>query len=168
MKHVFVTAVATTLLLGAMHATAACTTPPPSQNVMKSDKFWTCIIGDAKVATISVRLDTVTSVAMHTYNIAAQTVREVTIDTTGNNSIRIYCLNTNSAAARYADRVKNTRDLVDSKTGGAAKYPSKKFPEGTYSHNIEYQVESVKDLEGIYESVIKAVFSNRGAVIEVK
>ena len=83
MKHVFVTAVATTLLLGAMHATAACTTPPPSQNVMKSDRFWTCIIGDAKVATISVRLDTVTSVAMHTYNIAAQTVREVTI---------VYCI----------------------------------------------------------------------------
>lgn len=168
MKYSIVTAVAASLLLGAMHATAACTTPPPSQNVMKSDRFWTCIFDDVKVATVSVRLDTVTSVAMHTYNIGAQTVREVTIDTTGNNSIRIYCLNTNSTVTRYADRVKNTRELVDSKTGGATKYPSKTFPEGTYSHNIEYQVESVKDLEGIYESVIKAVFSNKGAVIEVK
>ncbi len=167
MKHIFPTAVAAALLLGAMQVTAGCTTPPPNQN-RKSDKFWTCIIDNEKVAAVNVRLENITSVSMHTYNIGPQTVREVTIDTTGNNSIRLYCTNVNSTTARYAERVKNTRSLVEGKTGGATKFPSKTFPEGTYSHNVEYQLESVKDLEEVYESIMTAVFLNKGDVILVK
>lgn len=167
MKHIFSGAMLAALLLGALQVDASCSTYPPSQK-QKSINFWTCIIHDEKVASVNVRLDNVTSVAMHSYLIGSQMIREVTIDTTGNNSIRLYCLTVHEATARYADRVKNTRDLVDRKTGGATRFPSKKFPEGTYSHNIEFQIDSVKDLEEIYESVMRAVFTNKGEVIEVK
>lgn len=130
-------------------------------------KFWVCIFGCPKEAITSVRLDTITSVSKHTYNIANQQIREVTIDTTGNNSIRIYCMNVNKEQLRYKDRLKNTRELLESKTGTSSDYPSKKFPEGTYSHNVEYQVENVETLDKIYESVINAVIKNKGCTLKV-
>ncbi len=164
MKHIFTIIVAVAaLVLSATQATAQniADISKETQN-LKSDKFWICTIGDSKAAMTAIRLDTITSVSKHTYNIGTQTVREVTIDTTGNNSIRIYCLNVNQIANRYAERAKNTREMLNNKTGGVADYPSKKFPEGTYSHNIEFQVDSTDDLEKIYNSVMKAVISNRG------
>ncbi len=159
MKRIYNTFLVTALLLGSLAMAEQSATCP---------RFWTCTIKDPKVARVAVRLENITSVALHTYNIGPQTIREVTIDTTGNNSIRIYCLNVNDTSKRMASRTQNTRDLIDSKTGGATKHPSKKFPEGTYSHNVEYQVESVKDIEKIYDSVIKAVFSNRGEDIKIQ
>ena len=130
-------------------------------------KFWVCIFGNAKTAVTSVRLDTISSVSKHTYNVGTQTVREVTIDTIGNNSIRIYCMNVNEQQQRFKERLSNTRELIDSKTGNATKLPNKKFPEGTYSHNIEYQVENVETLDKIYESVINAVIKNKGCTLKV-
>ena len=130
-------------------------------------KFWVCIIGNAKTAVTSVRLDTIASVSKHTYNVGAQTVREVTIDTTGNNSIRIYCMNVNEQQQRYKERLSNTRELIDSKTGNASKIPTKAFPDGTYSHNVEYQVEDVATLDKIYDSVINAIIKNKGCTLKV-
>jgi ribosomal protein L2 len=106
-------------------------------------------------------------VSKHTYNVGTQTVREVTIDTIGNNSIRIYCMNVNEQQQRFKERLSNTRELIDSKTGNATKLPNKKFPEGTYSHNIEYQVEDVATLDKIYDSVMNAIIKNRGCTLRV-
>ena len=160
---------ATTLLLGAPHVTAQDISEisKETQN-LRSDQFWIATIGDSKAAMTAVRLSSITSVSKHTYNVAGQVIREVTIDTTGNNSVRIYCMNTNPQLNRYAERAKNTRQMIDSKTGGATNYPSKKFPEGTYSHNVEFQVDSVDDLEKIYNSVMKAVISNKGCNFKLK
>ncbi|MBQ8899413.1 MAG: hypothetical protein IJY72_00510 [Akkermansia sp.] len=170
MNHFFpLLTAATALLLSAAQGSAQDITEisRETQN-LKSDRFWICTIGDSKAAMTAIRLESITSVSKHTYNIGTQTIREVTIDTTGNNSVRIYCLNTNQQANRYAERAKNARQLLDGKTGGAANYPSKKFPEGTYSHNIEFQVDSVDDLEKIYNSVMKAVISNKGCNFKLK
>lgn len=170
MNHFFSLLTATAaLLFTATHGSAQDITEisRETQN-LKSDRFWICTIGDSKAAMTAIRLDSITSVSKHTYNIGAQTIREVTIDTTGNNSVRIYCLNANQQANRYAERAKNARQMLDSKTGAAANYPSKKFPEGTYSHNIEFQVDSVDDLEKIYNSVMKAVISNKGCNFKLK
>ncbi|MDO5473343.1 MAG: hypothetical protein Q4F35_08400 [Akkermansia sp.] len=141
-------------------------------------KFWVCIFGCPKTAITSVRLDTITSVSKHTYNVVSvnknstqvenQTVREVTIDTTGNNSIRIYCPNINKEQQRYKDRLKNTREFIDKKTGTDSHLPSKKFPEGTYSHNVEYQVDKAETLDTIYDSVMNAIIKNKGCTLKVK
>lgn len=132
-----------------------------------SDKFWVCIIGCPNTAMTTVRISAITSVNKHTYNVGNQLVKEVTIDTTGNNSIRIYCTNTNSQQKQYKDRLSNTRKLIESKTGNNSDLPTKSFPEGTYSHNVEYQVEKPDTLDKIYESVIKAISTNKGTTLKV-
>lgn len=131
------------------------------------NNFWVCVFGCPKTAVTTVRISNITSVSKHTYNVGNQTVREVTIDTVGNNSIRIYCLNVNAQQQKYKERLSNTRQLIDSKTGNNSKLPTKAFPEGTYSHNVEYQVESVEILDKIYNSVIKAISSNKGTKLTV-
>ena len=169
MNNFFAILTSAALLLGATQVSAQDVSEisKETQN-LRSDRFWICTIGDAKTAMTAVRLDSITSVSKHTYNVAGQVIREVTIDTTGNNSIRIYCTKTNQQLNQYAERAKNTRQMLDNKTGGALSYPSKSFPEGTYSHNIEFQVDSVDDLEKIYNSVMKAVISNKGSNFKLK
>ena len=131
-------------------------------------KFWICCIGSTENAVTSVRLDTITSVSKHSYYIEGVLIREVTIDTAGNNSIRIYCLKASDAAARAANRTRQTRELVEGRTGISGDIPTKKFPEGTYSHNIEYQVRKVDDLDTIYNSVMNAILRNKGCALKVK
>ncbi len=161
--------VVSALLLSATQGSAEDISEISKENQnLKSDRFWICSIGDSKAAMTAVRLESITSVSKHTYNVSGQVIREVTIDTTGNNSVRIYCMNANQQLNRYAERAKNARQMLDSKTGAAANYPSKKFPEGTYSHNVEFQVDSVDDLEKVYNSVMKAVISNKGCNFKLK
>lgn len=164
-----ITTVVTALLISATQGSAQDISEiiKETQN-LKSDRFWICSIGDSKAAMTAVRLESITSVSKHTYNVSGQVIREVTIDTTGNNSVRIYCMNSNQQLNRYAERAKNARQILDSKTGSAADYPTKKFPEGTYSHNIEFQVDSLNDLEKVYNSVMKAVISNKGCNFKLK
>ena len=132
-----------------------------------SDKFWVCIFGCPKTAVTTIKVQAITSVNKHTYNVGNQLVKEVTIDTTGNNSIRIYCTNTNSQQKQYKDRLSNTRKLIERKTGTNSELPTKSFPEGTYSHNVEYQVEKPETLDKIYDSVIKAISTNKGTTLRV-
>lgn len=167
MKHFFPTLslAATSLscaLLAPMSAMAEEQDLPNAGNA-----YWVCVFGCPKTAVTTVRLSSITSVSKHTYNVGGQTVREVTIDTTGNNSIRIYCMNVNEQQQKQKSRLSNTRQLIDSKTGHNSKLPTKKFPEGTYSHNVEYQVEEVEILDKIYNSVIKAISSNKGTKLTV-
>lgn len=132
-----------------------------------SSKFWVCIFGSEKEAITSVRLDHVTSVSKHMYMVGSSLIREVTIDTMGNNSIRIYCMENGEQAQKTQERLSNTRRLLESKTGGISQRPQKKFPEGTYSHNIEYQVNDSSVLDKIYESLINAIVNNKGCTYKV-
>ncbi len=130
-------------------------------------KFWVCIVGCPKQAVTAIRLDTIVSINKHTYTVDGVVVKEVTIDTRGNNSIRFYCMNSNPAAAKMNERTKNTRKLIDSKTGGLTTKPAKSFPDGTYSHNVEYLIDDVKKLDDIYESALNAVIRNKGCTFKV-
>lgn len=131
-------------------------------------KFWIGIFGSEKTAVTSIRLDSIVSVSKHSYLVNGSLIREVTIDTKGNNSIRIYCINAHDKVSEMKGRAGNARALLDGKTSNASRLPAKSFPEGTYSHNVEYQVESSSELDNIYESVINAVISNKGCTYKVK
>lgn len=135
------------------------------QNV--SYKFWVCIVGCPKQAVTAIRLDTIVSVNKHTYTVDGVVIKECTIDTRGNNSIRFYCMNNNEQGNKMAGRAKNTRKLIDDKTGGLASKPAKSFPDGTYSHNIEYLIDDPKKIDDIYESALNAVIKNRGCTYKV-
>lgn len=128
------------------------------------NKYWVCIVDCSDIT--AVKLDMITSVSKHTYSVDGVAFREVTIDTRGNNSIRFYsCLNERVNTAK--DRLSNTRALLDSKGGNVSKYPAKKFPEGTYSHNVEYLIENSEDLNKLYESVVNAMFKNKGCTFKI-
>ena len=135
------------------------------QNV--SYKFWVCIVGCPKQAVSAIRLDTILSINKHTYSVDNVVVKECTIDTRGNNSIRFYCMNNTEQSQKMSDRTKNTRKLIDSKTGGLTTKPAKSFPDGTYSHNIEYLIDDPKKIDDIYESALNAVIKNRGCTLKV-
>lgn len=129
-------------------------------------KYWVCIIGCPKTRVATVRLDSITSVSKHTYSVDGLLFREVTVDTSGNNSIRFYsCLDERMGKAK--ERLSNTRALIDSKAGNISQFPAKKFPEGAYSHNVEYQVENEADLNKLYDSVVNALFKNKGCTFRV-
>lgn len=130
-------------------------------------KLWICIVGCEKQAVCAVKLNEIVSVNKHMYTVDGVMVKECTIDTTGNNSIRFYCMNNSEYSQKMLDRTKNTRGLIDSKTGGATQKPAKKFPEGTYSHNVEYLIDSPKKIDDIYESALNAVIRNRGCTFKV-
>lgn len=130
-------------------------------------KFWVCVNNNAKQAVAVVRLDSIVSVNKHTYTVDGVVIKECTIDTTGNNSIRFYCMNNTEQGQKMADRTKNTRKLIDSKTGGATQKPAKSFPDGTYSHNIEYLIKDSADIDTIFESAINAFIKNKGCTLKI-
>lgn len=139
----------------------------PDGEQKASYKYWVCIVGCPKQAVTAVKLDTITSISKHTYTVDNVVIKEVTIDTRGNNSIRFYCMNNTQQSQKMMDRSKNTRKLLDSKTGGLTSKPAKAFPDGTYSHNVEYLIDSPKKLDDIYESALNAMIHNRGCTYKV-
>lgn len=119
-------------------------------------RYWELTL-DSASKKLMVRLDTVTSYAMHTYLIDGKIpCSELTIDSMGNNSIRIYYIEEKGHTDN--DRFSNTRELLKEKsasvTGDAP--VAKKFPEGTHSHNIEYRVSKEKHIKELYDSFDKA------------
>lgn len=127
-------------------------------------QFWVGVFDAGGTAQTCIRLSSIVSVNIHTYMLDGATkITECTIDTLGNNSIRIYGSGS-ERVQRTREQLSNTRDLIDGKTGGASRYPGKKFPEGAYSHNIEFQVDSAAEVQKIYESVLKAWLNNKGCV----
>ncbi len=129
---------------------------------------WTCIIGSASDTVVMVKLAAITSISKQTYMLeGSQKIKEVTIDTTGNNSIRFYCLSS-ARANRALDRVSSARDIVDRHTDSASQYPAKKYPDATHSHNIEYQLSNSGQLDTIYESATHAWVKNQAVLLRIK
>ncbi len=129
---------------------------------------WTCILGDADTAVVMVKLSAITSISKQSYLLqGTQRILEVAIDTTGNNSIRFYCLGS-ARAARLQERTSNTRDLLDKHTAGATRLPEKTYPDATHSHNVEYQLSSPEQLHRIYESATHAWVKNIPTNLHIK
>lgn len=125
----------------------------------RNKDFWIVSVGDSRSA---VRLGSITSVSLHSYMLDGKIkIKELTIDTTGNNSLRFYGSDSTFVNEKL-DRLRHTRALIDEKTENAARLPSRKFPEGVYSHNVEFQIQRAADLEAAYRSVLKAMTSGKG------
>lgn len=126
-----------------------------------SSKFPVWIASFGCELSTTVRLSTITSVSLHTYMLdGSMKVSELTVDTQGNNSLRIYCISAEKAND-LKGRFSNVRNLLDKKTENASHLPSRKFPEGTYSHNVEYQVDNTRILKKAHESLMKAWLNNK-------
>lgn len=122
--------------------------------------FWTA---NLPTGATSILMPNIISVNLHTYMLDGSVrMIEMTVDTIGNNSIRFYAY-TGEQANTWKERLSSTRDLVDSKTGGATRLPGRKFPEGAYSHNVEFQLESEQAVRSVYAHLMKSWICGKNA-----
>lgn len=134
---------------------------PAFSDDAQSNRFWQASLGENMQVCVS--LNSVTSVAMHPYMLNGTTmVTEVTIDTTGNNSIRFYYVHadeklgitTSPQNVLGTGKREINRAITNQEAG--SQIPSVKFPEGVYAHTIEYQINSLEDLTKLHKSILNA------------
>ncbi len=141
---------------------------PPDCKHIPGKGFWCFILNGPGRAMTVVKLSTITSVSKQTYMLeGSQQVLEVTLDTIGNNSIRFYCLSSDRTN-NMLERVSSSRSLVDKHADKVSNFPSKKYPEATHSHNVEYQLDSVDQLNRIYESITNCWFTDVTVVLHLQ
>lgn len=120
--------------------------------------YWEAKLSDEK-GDVIIKLSEITAIALHTYKInGTLEYTECTIDTKGNHSFRFYA--PASSESSIHGRVTHTA-LGEAKKASADKtnFPARKFPEGAYSHNVEYQLSCVEKVLKVYKS-IKKVWNN--------
>lgn len=130
--------------------------------------YWIGTFATSPQGSICVRLSEITSVSIHNYMLNGKIpIGELTIDTTGNNSIRIYCV---LSAEDMSKEVLSMVSSLKSETSSLGSVPqvAKQFPEGTHAHSIEYSVDSEAQLKAIYASIVKAMMSNKNGKMAIK
>ena len=148
--------------------------PPPLTGIVPDCKhipakgFWCFILNGTGRAMTVIKLSTITSVSKQTYMLeGAHQILEVTVDTTGNNSLRFYCLSSDRTNTML-DRASSARSLVDRHADKASDFPAKKYPEATHSHNVEFQLATVEQVNKIYESLTNSWFTDTTTVLHLQ
>jgi len=174
MKSLFLAAALAVIVSGVAFGQAAAdsTAPAPPR------WLWTANLPGG---TVKVRIQQVTSVGFSRYTVEGGfRVTELVIDTTGNNSIRIYAIehivqaaggNTapQTAIGILQDKVQEAANHAASVMGGSEVVDDmtstmvfKKYPEATHAHTIEYRVATPKEVYDIYRSADSAWESGQG------
>lgn len=130
---------------------------------------WTLVCGRCpKVSPfVTIRLNTLTSVSKQRYLLnGTMNVWELVIDTTGNNTIRIYCIDAGEKAKSVAGSSlrKNVGAAISRNTGllDGSECVTKAYPESTHAHSVEFRVKSLDTINKIQESLFKAMQSGYG------
>ncbi|MCD8071190.1 MAG: hypothetical protein LUE08_07405 [Akkermansiaceae bacterium] len=135
--------------------------------------YWSvCFGGNAENAPyILLRLNSVTSVSKQRYLLnGTMSVWELSIDTTGNNAIRIYYIETPGSGS--SSTVSNVSSAV-SRLGGStyvqragllngAECVTKTYPESTHAHTVEFRVKNVEALNNIQKSLMRCLSRGKG------
>lgn len=121
--------------------------------------LWQADLGET--SKLSLAVDHIVSVSMHPYLLNGETlITEVTVDTTGNNTIRFYYIHPDEDKADITNPesvVKSARKRLrqqGSQPAAENTIPSLKFPEGAYAHTVEYQVGTFEELEKLHQSLV--------------
>lgn len=142
----------------------------PSTEMKESQGlYWSvCFGGTAdKNPFAMVKINTITSLTRQRYLLnGTMSVWELVIDTTGNNSIRIYYIDSPGS------KIGNTGDLSSKMPGlsyakeamglNGAECVTKTYPESTHSHTVEFRVLSLEALKRIQKSVMRSMATGRG------
>lgn len=137
--------------------------------------YWIGNFGEGQVI---IALDQITSVSKQKYVLdGGFVIREIVVDTTGNNTIRIYFISpvseeSNIAAIRIAsDRMQDLLKQGNDRVGSAAIDPNtavtKNYPATTHSHTIEFRVANVALLDNVYNSIVSAWLNGRGIKYQI-
>ena len=107
------------------------------------------------------------SLPLHTYKLnGVQEITECTIDTKGSHSIRFFAMAGGGSKDAQIVRTALGTGQVPDISGGPANYPARKFPEGAYSHNIEYQLKSPAAVHRVFKSIKNAWLSSSSTTIK--
>lgn len=137
--------------------------------------FWIGNFGEGQVI---IALDQITSVSKQKYVLdGGYVIREIVVDTNGNNTIRIYFISpvseeSNIAAIRIAsDRMQDLLKQGNDRVGSAAIDPNtavtKNYPTTTHAHTIEFRVANVALLDSVYNSIVSAWLNGRGIKYQI-
>lgn len=132
-----------------------------------ADAFWEAIFTTESKGNVVVKLADVSAVALHTYKLnGVQEITECTIDTKGSHSIRFFAMA--GAAGKDAQLVRTALGTAQAADigSGTANYPARKFPEGAYSHNIEYQLKSPAAVYRVFKSIKDAWRSSSSSTVK--
>lgn len=136
-------------------------------NFPKNKGYVQLIVGDEKTSQIILDLHKIVSISLHTYMLNSKIpILELTIDSLGNNSVRIYTVIT-APAGNYVNGVKE-RMSGRVAEHGVTSAVSKQYPHTTHAHSIEYSAMNTNELRKAYSKLIKAWTSKKGDIIIVK
>ena len=129
--------------------------------------FWEVVLNGGRFV---VRLDTISSVSEHQYIVDGARVYEVTVDTTGSQAARFYCLEPMteggplSMAKTALDRAKEVAQGVTDRTGTSDVWDQviKTYPDTTHARTAEYRLQNRAVLSVIYNHVHKVWAQERG------
>lgn len=121
---------------------------------------------------VLVRLNTLTSVSKQRYLLnGTMNVWELVIDTTGNNTIRIYCIDAGDKAKSVTESSfrKNVGAAISRNVGvlDGSECVTKTYPESTHAHSVELRVKSLDTINKIQESLMKAMQTGRGETLNL-
>lgn len=132
-----------------------------------ADAFWEAILATESKGNVVVKLADVSAVALHTYKLnGVQEITECTIDTKGSHSIRFFAMAEGTGKDAHMVRTALGSSPVPEISSGSSNYPARKFPEGAYSHNIEYQLKSPAAVYRVFKSIKDAWRSSSSTTIK--
>jgi len=138
-------------------------------------KFWQVSLSDG--GAYMVALSRISSISRHEYLVdGVVRVHELTVAAEGSAVVRFYHMapvtdkspsaagqaiidRLNSGAREVAKRT-NTTDQLDK--------VSKSYPHGTHTHNVEFRVKSIANVDQLYASIRKAWYDGQGTRVSVR
>lgn len=158
-------------LMGApfSQAQSAADTQPGAEMRKAQGIYWSACFGGSaeKNPFVTVKINTITSISRQRYLLnGSLSVWELVIDTTGNNAIRIYCIEAPGGKAEMtADLASKVPGMSYVKEAGGlngTECVTKTYPESTHAHTVEFRVQTPAVLNKIQKSLMKALSEGKG------
>lgn len=153
----------------AQSAPSTADTQAPAEMRQSQGMYWAvCFGGSAdKNPFAMVKIDTITSLSRQRYLLNGTTcVWELVIDTTGNNSIRIYYIDTPGGkagvAGDLASKMPGLSYVKETMGLNGAECVTKTYPEATHTHTVEFRVLNLDALKKIQKSIMRSMATGRG------
>lgn len=127
-------------------ATSVCHAEPYIEVRLKKEDKGSAVIMTNKII----------AVALHSYRLnGSNEIIECTVDTLGNHSYRFYAM-VEQDESRSAKAVRTALGQSRKLDNITDHLPARKFPEGAYSHNIEYQFTDPDKVVKFYKNMLSA------------
>jgi len=167
MKTLLLPLLACGLLFSATNVEAASTDDfSLNVEVPKNKPYVQIIIGCEKQSQIVLDLHKIVSISLHSYMLDDKIpILELTVDSMGNNSVRIYTV-LKKSGGKYLSGVAERAASRAAERGALT--VSKQYPHTTHAHSIEYCALSKIEIQKAYAKLIKAWTNKKGDKITIK